>query len=167
MKGRDWVKPNFSLEAYSLSRIERELIDASADIQNIVGDQGRISYAYTCCDDWVGPQRESYRPIVSRLFPAARGCGNRVLVDPYNCDLSFVPGQMVFQNTKIADVLSFIDEAVEQNKWAVLVFHGVGGGHAINISANFHLELLDHIANLRDRLCCDTFVNIAAKIPKA
>ncbi|HMB95475.1 MAG TPA: polysaccharide deacetylase family protein, partial [Tepidisphaeraceae bacterium] len=52
-QGRDWIKPNFSLEAYSLSRIERELIDASTDIHNVVGEGGPVSYAYTCSEDWV------------------------------------------------------------------------------------------------------------------
>jgi peptidoglycan/xylan/chitin deacetylase (PgdA/CDA1 family) len=164
MQGRSWVKPNFSLEAYSLSRIEHELIHASQDIAAVIGDQGAISYAYTCGDDWVGPEKTSYRPIVARLFPAARCSGNRQLTDPYNCDLNFVPAWAIFETTKLADVLSFIDEAVEQNRWAVLLFHGVGGGHNINVTANFHLDLLDHIASLRDRLWCDTFVNVAKQI---
>ena len=164
MHGRDWVKPNFSLEAYSLARIEDELIHASRDIAEVIGDQGAISYAYTCGDDWVGPEKISYRPVVARLFPAARGVGNRKLVDPYDCDLNFVPGWAMVETTKLEDVLAFIDQAVETGRWAVLVFHGVGGGHHINVSAQFHLEILDRIATLRDQIWCDTFVKVAEKI---
>jgi peptidoglycan/xylan/chitin deacetylase (PgdA/CDA1 family) len=166
MKGRDWVKPNFSLEAYSLARIEQELVEASKDIAAVIGEQGPISYAYTCGDDWVGPNRESYRPTVARLFPAARGGANRKLVDPYDCDLNFATGWGMFEATKLPDVFAFIDEAIEQGHWAILIFHGVGGGHNINVSAKFHLEILDHIANRRDRIYCDTFINIAKEIAK-
>jgi len=164
MRGRDWVKPNFSLEAYSLSRIEDELVHASKDIVDVVGDQGAITYAYTCGDDWVGPEKTSYRPVVDRLFPAARGVDHRKLVDPYDCDLNFVPGWAMFETTKLADVLALIDEAVERGRWIVLVFHGVGGGHHIDVSAHFHLEILDRIAVLRDQLWCDTFVKVAERI---
>jgi peptidoglycan/xylan/chitin deacetylase (PgdA/CDA1 family) len=166
MKGRDWVKPNFSLESYTLGRIERELLDATADIHVAVGERGPMSFAYTCCEDWVGPQRDSYRPIVSRLFPAARGCGDRILTDPFNCDRHFIPGWIIRPTTALTDVLRFIDEAIEQGKRAVLTFHGVGGGHSINVSANFHLELLDHIAGLRERLYCDSFIKVAQQIPR-
>jgi peptidoglycan/xylan/chitin deacetylase (PgdA/CDA1 family) len=165
-QGNDWVKPNFSLEAYSLSRIEQEIIDASKDIAAVIGEQGPISFAYTCAADWVGPQRTSYRPIVARLFPAARGGGERKLIDPRDCDLNFVPAWAMMETTQLADVFAFIDEIIKQGKWAVLCFHGVGGGHSINVSANFHLDLLDHIAARSDRLWCDTFINVAKQIPR-
>jgi peptidoglycan/xylan/chitin deacetylase (PgdA/CDA1 family) len=166
MKGRDWVKPNFSLEAYSLARIEQELIHASRDIAAVVGEQPAVSYAYTCGDDWVGPEHTSFRPTVARLFPAARGVSSSTLIDPFNCDLNFVPGWALFETTKLDDVITSIDEAVKLGRWLVLIFHGVGGGHHINVSANFHLEIIDHIAKLRERLWCDTFVNVAEKLSR-
>jgi sialate O-acetylesterase len=162
-EGRDWVKPNFRLEAYSPGRMESELIGASADIRATVGDQGPHSYAYTCGDDWVGPQRSSYRPIVSRLFPAARSASPG-LADPYECDLSFVPAWAMFDTTPRTDVLRWIDEAIERGRWAVLIFHGVGGGHSINVSPQFHLEIVDHVVRHRDRLWCDTFLKVALLI---
>src|SRR5690606_3789485 len=84
-----FIKPNFSLEAYNETRMEQELLDASKELAAVDGQAVR-SYAYTCCEDFVGPEHASYRPMVARLFPGARGGGDE-LADPWTADLSYVP----------------------------------------------------------------------------
>lgn len=162
----EWIKPNFSLEAYNLGRIERELLDASADLDEITGPQVR-SYAYTCCEDFVGPERTSFRPMVARLFPAARAGGRDELADPRGCDLNWVPSWAVSINDRRSDLIAFIDRAIEQQAWAVLMFHGVGGGHGLNCRREVHREICLHIADRKKDIYCDTFVNVATVIRKA
>ena len=160
----DWVKPNFSLEAYSLARMEPELVGATNEIRKVTGVDRVPSFAYPCCEEFVGPERTSYRPMVNRLFPAARGGAKRELADPFACDLAFVPAWAIHEKTQLADAKGFIDEAIDRGHWAVLIFHGVGGGHAISVSAQFHVELCDHIVSRKSDLWCDTFLNVVTRV---
>lgn len=156
----EWVKPNFSLEAYSLARMESELLGAAADIASLVGAQP-TSFAYPCGEWTVGPEESTYRPMVARLFPAARGVAQKQLVDPLDCDFSYVPAWPLSEKIFADAVIRFIDDAIEQQRWAVLIFHGVGGGHGINVSRDVHRAICRHIAVRRDELWCDTFLNVA------
>jgi peptidoglycan/xylan/chitin deacetylase (PgdA/CDA1 family) len=159
-----WVKPNFTLEAYSLARMESELLGASADLTSVLGT-GRTSFAYPCGEWTVGPDETSYRPMVDRLFPAARGVATKKqLVDPFDCDFSYVPAWVLNEKTRADDVIGFIDDAIEQGRWAVVILHGVGGGHSINVARETHRALCRHLAIHRDQIWCDTFLNVAQHI---
>lgn len=159
-----WVKPNFSLEAYSLQRMESELLEASRTLDDLLGEQPARSYAYTCYEDFVGPERESYRPMVARLFPAARGGppDNRVpLIDPMKCDFASLPSWSMGPAIPIEAVLAHIDAAITRGRWAILTLHGVGGGHYLNMTRDDHRTLLRHIAERSDALYCDTLLKVA------
>jgi peptidoglycan-N-acetylglucosamine deacetylase len=156
-----WVKPQFALEAYDLARIERELRDAADDLSQIIGRSMLTSYAYTCWQDWVGPRRTSYRHVVAGLFPAARGGPERVVADPRICDWSRLPAWSVESDVALADISAFLDDAVRTGGWAVLVLHGVDGGHPINISRSMHRDICRLIHGRRDDIACDSFINIA------
>jgi peptidoglycan/xylan/chitin deacetylase (PgdA/CDA1 family) len=83
----DWIKPNFSLEAYGLGRMEAELVAASRDLDEAVGPSPMRSFAYTCGEEFVGPEHTSFRPLADRLFPASRA-GRDVSADLW-CDTFF------------------------------------------------------------------------------
>jgi peptidoglycan/xylan/chitin deacetylase (PgdA/CDA1 family) len=156
-----WVKPNRSLEVYDLSRMEMELVAASRDIRAVVGENYHHTYAYTCGEDWVGQARVSYCPMVRRLFPAARLGGGKELVDPMDVQLERVPAWVVPAQSRAEPIIHFIDSAIEQNRWAVLVFHGVQGGHALDVSRQTHRAVCAHIAKQIDELHCAPFIEIA------
>ena len=165
-----WVKPNFSLEAYSHERIESELLEATRAIDELLGNELPRSYAYTCHEDFVGPDRASYRPIVARLFPAARGGETdheRPLTDPMDCDFAYVPSWTIAPTVRTDQILAQLDDAVVRGQWAVLTIHGVGGGHELNISRDAHRAVLRHFALRSDELYCDTFLNVANTIRRA
>ena len=163
-----WVARGQALEDYDLARVERELRDASEEIGAVTG-RHLISFAYTCCQDFVGENHESYRPLAQRLFPVCRGgreYGREppILADPLNCDFSFVPAWMLWGRIKAEEIVAFIDSAIALRRWAVLMFHGVGGGHAINVTRQTHQVVCQHIAAVRDRLWCDTFLNVGTHL---
>jgi peptidoglycan/xylan/chitin deacetylase (PgdA/CDA1 family) len=162
-----WVRPNFKLEAYSLARMESELLSAGRDVAEVTGIPGPRSYAYTCSQEFVGPDRQSYRPIVDRLFPAARSGPKRRLVDPMTVEFASVPAWKMDGETDVDDAIAFIDEAAGHGGWAVLLFHGVAGGHGINVSREFHRAICRHVAGRRDEIWCDTFVNVALHLRRA
>lgn len=160
-------RPNFTLEAYNLARMEQELREASGDLAAVDGSGGPRSFAYTCCEDFVGPERETFRPMVARLFPAARGGAARELADPYALDPAYVPAWAVVAKHAAADVTGFVDDAIARGAWAVLIFHGVGGGHNMNVARDVHQALCRHIADRAADLWCDTFLNVARHVRQA
>ncbi len=165
-----WVKPNFSLEAYSHQRIESELLEATRAIDELLGASAPRSYAYTCHEDFVGPDHASYRPNVARLFPAARGGARddeRPVIDPMDCDFAYLPSWTIGPSVRLDPIIAHLDDAVARGRWAVLTFHGVGGGHALNVSREAHRAILRHVSLRSDELYCDTFLNVAASIRQA
>lgn len=161
------LPPHRRLEAYNLGRMETELLAASKDLDDAVGVRPARSYAYTCWNDWVGPTRESYRPMAARLFPACRGGGNRS-ADPFDCDFAWVPSWNVRDDRFSArQALELIDASVDAGQWLVLMFHGVGGGHGLNFSREPHAEVCRHVARRADTLWCDTFLNVAMHLRRA
>jgi len=163
----DWVKPNFRLEAYSIARMESELVAAANELEHGTGIAGPRSFAYPCSQDFVGPEKESFKPMVDRLFPAARTGPRRRIIDPMTVDFAAIPSWKMDQDTDIDHAIGFIDDAIEAGGWAVLTFHGVDGGHTINVSREFHRAVCKHIAMHNDVVWCDTLVNVAMHIRKA
>jgi peptidoglycan/xylan/chitin deacetylase (PgdA/CDA1 family) len=157
--------PNKSLETYNLGRIEAELVGADRDIDAVAGKAVR-TFAYTCGDDFVGVEKTSFRPLVQRLFPAARGVGN-TSADPMAVDLNFVPCFGVVETIPTRRLLERVDQAIAAGHWAVFCFHGVGGGHPLNVKRDAHLALCEYVASKRNDLWCDTFVNVALRIRAA
>jgi hypothetical protein len=147
--------------------MESELIGASTDLASALGNNEPRSFAYTCCDDWVGLERTNFRPMVARLFPAARGGRERALVDPYDCDFSYVPAWIVPSSARADHVISFIDAAVEQQRWAVLCFHGVSDTDTSHFPRDAHRAVCKHVALRQDELWCDTFLNVATHLRRA
>src|SRR4051794_30408813 len=164
-----WVLPNFRLEAYSLSRIESELLGAATDIGEVLGpassDTSATSFAYPCGESMVGPEETSFRPMIERLFPAGRGViRRRQLVNPFECDFSYVPGWALSEQMHAEDLIDFLNDAIEHERWAVVIFHGVGGGHEINVTRDTHRAICRHLAIHREEIWCDTFLNVARHV---
>lgn len=155
-----WVKPENRLECYDLDRMRAELIDASQSLDRVFGAPRPHSYAYTCYQDWVGEQRASYRPIVAELFCAARGGIDQALVDPSTCDWTYINSFHMDESVSGERAIGIIDEAIQQEKWAVLTFHGVGGGHGIDVPRDLHRTLCRHIASRASEIWCDAFRNV-------
>lgn len=163
----DWVKPNFKLEAYSLARMEAELVHANEELTEVTGVTAPKSFAYPCSQSFVGPDRQSYQPIVSRLFPAARTGSSRKLIDPMTLDFTAIPAWKMDVDTDVDLVTDFLDEVIDRGGWAVLLFHGVDGGHTINVTREFHRVVCKHIAINNEHLWCDTFLAVALYIRNA
>lgn len=162
-----WIKPNFSLEAYSLARMEDELLHANRELDEACpSPRGMRSYAYTCGEDFVGPDHASYRPTVNRLFAAGRG-GSDELADPRTVDLACVPSIVVLERHGAQALIHHIDRAIDRGGWCVFMFHGIGGGHVINCARDVHQALCRHIADRRESIWCDTFLNVALAIRTA
>ncbi len=121
---RPWSRDN-ALEDYTLEAMDRELAEASAAIERIIGSVPS-TFAYPCGQTFIGrgETTASYVPLVARRFLAGRGYLAEDPADPSLVDLAQVPGVAMDCRTA-EDLLSELDAAADVGAWLVLVAHGV------------------------------------------
>lgn len=163
VKGRErtFVTPERNLDNYTVRRLSDELSANNTLLQAVDGQRVR-TYAYTCSDVTAGgvPYIDALRP----LFPAARGGEDEVVVtDLRALDLHHVTSWMVAKVSGEA-MINFVKKAVDAGGWAVIMFHGVGGGHGINVDREAHQQLLAWLDQNRKLVWTDTFLKVTQHI---
>lgn len=155
------------LRNYTLDRICREMTDADAELDAVVGRRPR-SFAYPCCNTAVGPDEsaESYVPFVANRFVAAR-VGGDATADPMAVDLALIPSFLVTDHTPFARLLAAVDDAATGGRWVVFTFHGVGGGHPLDLKRDAHAALCDAIAARGPALACRPLAEVAQHVRAA
>lgn len=157
-------KPRTTAESYTLAKIEQELRDAEADIEAVVpAPAGTRSYAYPCGVTWVGPERNSYRPIVKQLFTAARGGGG--LNMPGEIEFDLVHAVSLQDSVRQEEAVGWIDQAIDKGAWLVFVFHGIEGAH-LSFSGERHQQLLAALQRRAKDVHVDTFIHVARQLQK-
>ena len=123
-----WSRTN-SLESYTLASMRKELTEANAQIQELLGVTP-TSFAYTCGQTFVGKGegKKSYVPLIADLFTAGRGWLNEAPADPIYCDLAEVSG-VKMDDMDFEEILPMIQYARENNLWLVLVGHDTKPEH--------------------------------------
>jgi sialate O-acetylesterase len=163
VKGRErtFVTPERNLDNYTLRRISDELAANNTLLQAVDGKQVR-TYAYTCSDTTAGG--EPYIEVLRPLFPAARGGADEVIVSDLRAlDLHHVNSWMVAKVTG-ESMIAFVNKAVDAGGMAVIMFHGVGGGHGINVEREAHQKLLARLDQNRKLVWTDTFLNVTQHV---
>jgi peptidoglycan/xylan/chitin deacetylase (PgdA/CDA1 family) len=155
----DWVPRGFTSQDYDLPRMRAELEQTLSLLQGF-GAPAPFTFAYPCGETRVGDPAESYVPIVSELFLAARGVQAR-LADPWHDSLQEVPA--VDGAREAHELIALCERAEAEGGWLVLLFHGVGGDH-LAVSAEAHAALVEHLAQRRDALWTENFRNVARHV---
>ncbi|HEU4581389.1 MAG TPA: polysaccharide deacetylase family protein [Polyangiaceae bacterium] len=158
----DWVPRGYTSQDYDLPRMRAELEQTLSLLQGL-GAPEPYTFAYPCGETRVGSPAQSYVPIVSELFLAARGVQAR-LADPWLDSLQELPA---FDGAREArELIALCERAEAEGAWLVLLFHGVGGDH-LAVSAQAHAALLEHLAQRRDALWTESFRNVARHVQQA
>lgn len=135
--GRSWVKPEYDLKNYSVQRMIDETRMTNLFLQALDG-KTRRTFAFTCGDMKIGDS--SFINPMKGDFAAARAVRNQMHtineIDLYNVDCFVVNGE---SGTKL---IAWAREAMETHSLLVILFHGVGGGNALNVSLAAHREFL-------------------------
>jgi peptidoglycan/xylan/chitin deacetylase (PgdA/CDA1 family) len=120
-----WARDR-ALEDYDLPRMERELVQASDELESFMG-QRPISYAYCCGQKFVGrgEQTRSYVPVVARHFRVGRGFRDECPCDPAFTDLAQVSGRD-FDGSTCERMLGWVDNARRHGHWLALAGHDIG-----------------------------------------
>lgn len=138
--GRSFVKPDTDLSRYTLSRMTAETRVTNTLLAAMDGDSIR-TFAFPCGDKTI--HDTPYYPLVQKAFIAARGVtAGMETIDQVNLD---DVKTYSIQNRPGAYLTDLVDKAIQTNSLLVFLFHGVGGGHAINESSAAHRQLLAYL----------------------
>lgn len=156
------ASPPGGLETYDLPRMEKELKETRARLAALGVRPAGETYAYPCGNTYVGEDRQSYIPLVAKLFKAARGVQGSV-ADPYTVDLLNVPA---VGGDKNGDALrGWVERAETEGGWVVFYFHGVGGDY-LTTKLEAHQALLDYLKSAEGLAWVAPFGEVADWVKK-
>jgi len=140
MSGRAWVQPENDLSKYTVRRMENEMRMTNIFLHALDGKTKR-TFAFTCGDMKV--QDSFFMNGMKKDFVAARAVRNEMHkineVDLYNTDC------YVINSNSFEEMKQWVDKAMQTNSLLIILFHGVGGGNALNVSIDNHRKILSYI----------------------
>jgi peptidoglycan/xylan/chitin deacetylase (PgdA/CDA1 family) len=155
-KANSFVPPGDANEDYDVARMSTELDDSIALLKEL-GQTAPFTFAYPCGVDWIGEGQQSYVPLITARFSAARGVSPGLV--QAGVDLGHVPA--TFTTGDAAELIALAESAKNGGAWVVFGFHGVGGDHS-PVSAQAHEALLAHLDEQRSEIYVGTFGELAA-----
>jgi sialate O-acetylesterase len=161
-KGREWVKPEYDMNNYTVKRMVDETRMTNLFLQALDGKTKR-TFAFTCGDMKIGDSL--FINAMKNDFVAARAVRNQMHkineIDLYNVDCYMVNGESA------AQMIEWVKKAVETNSLLVILFHGVGGGNALNVSLQAHREFLQYLKKNEKDIWIAPMVDVAEYIKQA
>jgi sialate O-acetylesterase len=143
--GRSWVSPQNDLSNYTTEAIVREIEMTNIFLESLDGNKER-TFAYTCGDTETGDG--PFIDAIRKQFVAMRGVRPRLnkieTLDLTNLDCYAV------DDSNAGQLISWAEKAREDNALLIILFHGVGGGHSLNIDLKRHNAFLSYLKNNED-----------------
>lgn len=138
--GRSWVSPQNDLHQYTTAEIVRESEMTNIFLESLDGKKER-TFAYTCGDTETG--EGPFIDAIKKQFVALRGVkgalNHRATIDLTNVNCYVVDVNNADQ------LISWAEQARAQNALLVVLFHGVGGGHNINVDLKRHHDFVKYL----------------------
>jgi peptidoglycan-N-acetylglucosamine deacetylase len=160
-KGREWVKAEYDLNNYTVKRMIDETRMANLFLQAL-DEKIKRTFAFTCGDMKIGDS--SFINAMKNDFVAARAVRNEMHkineVDLYNVDCYMV------NNHSFEQMKEWIDKAIQTNSLLVILFHGVGGGNALDVSLPAHRDILKYIKQNEKDVWVAPLVDVAEYVKK-
>jgi peptidoglycan/xylan/chitin deacetylase (PgdA/CDA1 family) len=159
LPGRGFVTPDNDLSKYTVGRAVNEIRVNNTLLKAIDGKEER-TFAYPCGDLKVGGT--FFYNQLRKDFIGARGVtpGMQTIdkVDLANIDCYGINGQN-------ADyMINLVKEAIRTHTLLVFLFHGVGGGHSLNVDLKEHSKLLHFLAQNKKDIWIAPMVTVAEHI---
>lgn len=159
LPGRSFVSPDHDLSKYTVGRAVDEIRINNVLLKAIDGKDLR-TFAYPCGDLKVG--NDYFYPQLRKDFVAARGVtfglkqADSVSLDNVNA--------YAISNQTAEQMIYQVKKAMASHTLLVFLFHGVGGGHAINVSLDKHKKLLQFLKQNEKQIWVTTMVDVAEHI---
>jgi Predicted xylanase/chitin deacetylase len=156
LSGRDWVTPEDDLTRFTLKRAQEEIRVTNLLLQAIDGKTER-TFAYPCGDTQIGGV--NYYADLKYEFAGARGVF--AVLQPLNeIKTDNIAGFGI--NGQSGDyMVGLVKQAMESHTLLVFIFHGVGGGHSINVSLEAHRQLLAFLKQHKNEIWNAPMVDVA------
>lgn len=155
-----------ALEDYTLATMARQLDDANAEVERLLGVKPR-SFAYPCGQKFVGRGAEvkSYVPLVAARFLVGRGFLDEAATDPGVCDLAQTMGTGLDGLTS-KQMLDLVGDAAKSGRWVIFVGHEMGkpGEQTTDIQALE--ELLKYVKDPANGIWVDTVETVGKYVQK-
>jgi len=158
--GREWVKPDYDLSSYTLIRIVDEILLGNTLLSAIDGKVQR-TFAYACGDNQVAGS--VFMDQMKDKFVAARGVKPQMYNKIADIDI-FNVGCYMLNGQTGNELIRMVKDAMESNSLIVLLFHGVGGGHNINVSMDAHRKLLVYLKQNEKDVWIAPFIDIMSYV---
>jgi peptidoglycan-N-acetylglucosamine deacetylase len=157
--GRSFVQPDNDLSKYTVSRAVSEIRANNTLLAAIDGKEQR-TFAYPCGDRQIGGV--NFYEQLKADFVAARGTQpglqTAAQVDLANVRCYSINGQ------DGEYLLKLVRQAEQTHTLLVFLFHGVGGGHALNVSLAAHRQLVRYLRAHQQDIWVAPMVEVAAEI---
>jgi peptidoglycan/xylan/chitin deacetylase (PgdA/CDA1 family) len=160
--GRGFVSPEHDLSKYSVAR-EVDEIRINNTLLKAIDGKDKRTFAYPCGDRKIGDV--FFYDQLKNDFVGARGVSpglqNAEQVSLDNIDCYMINGQT-------ADyMIDLVKKAQQSHTLLVFLFHGVGGGHNINVGLSDHSKLLHYLKQNEKNIWIAPMVDVAEKIKAA
>ena len=160
-KGREWVRPEYDMNNYTVKRMVDETRMTNLFLHALDGKTKR-TFAFTCGDMKIGDS--SFINAMKNDFVAARAVRHQMHkineIDLLNVDCYMVNGETG------AEMIGWVKKATESNSLLVILFHGVGGGNALNVSVPAHREFLQYLKKNEKDIWIAPMLEVAEYIKK-
>ena len=161
-KGREWVKPEYDMNNYTVKRMVDETRMTNVFLQALDGKTKR-TFAFTCGDMKIADSSFIY--AMKDDFVAARAVRAEMHkineIDLLNVDCYMVNGETG------AQMIEWAKKAMETNSLLVILFHGVGGGNSLNVSLPAHREFLQYLKKNEKDIWVAPMLDVAEYIKKS
>ncbi len=159
LPGRGFVTPDNDLSKYTVSRAVSEIRVNNTLLKAIDGKEER-TFAYPCGDRQIGDV--FFYDQLKNEFAGARGVtgGLQTIdqVDLTNIDCYAINGQSAVY------MIDLVKKAMQSHTLLVFLFHGVGGGHSINVGLSEHSQLLHFLKQNEKNIWIAPMVDVAKHI---
>jgi peptidoglycan/xylan/chitin deacetylase (PgdA/CDA1 family) len=159
LPGRPWVLPDRDLSKYTITRADDEARITNV-LLNAIDGKTKRTYAFPCGEFKI--HDSSYYPGLHNDFVAARGVVSKMQtidqVDLDNIDAYGMNGQTGQQ------MIDLVKEAMRTHTLLVFLFHGVGGGHSINVGQPEHSQLLHYLKDHEREIWNAPMVDVAGYV---
>ncbi|SFP85405.1 polysaccharide deacetylase family protein [Hymenobacter arizonensis] len=159
LPGRSFVTPDNDLSKYTVSRAVSEIRTNNTLLTAIDGKTKR-TFAYPCGDLKIG--NVAFYDQLQNDFVAARGV-SAGLQTPAQVNLANINSYMI--NGQSAEYLiDLVKKAQQSRTLLVFLFHGVGGGHGLNVDLQAHRQLLRYLKAHEKDIWVAPMVEVAENI---
>ncbi len=159
LPGRSFVTPDNDLSKYTVSRAVAE-IRANNTLLNAIDGKTSRTFAYPCGDRQIGGVY--FYDQLKTDFIAARGVTGG-LQTPAQVKLDNIDSYMI-NGQPAAYMIDLVKQAQQSHTLLVFLFHGVGGGHSLNVDAAAHRQLLRYLKAHEQEIWVAPMVEVAEQL---